>query len=172
MTAIDWTKFTKKIKINSTLETVYNHWVTPELLCKWFLRDAIIISENNTTKPTSSPAEQNDTYIWKWHNYDGEEQGTVLVTKPNHYFEFSFAEETTKVSISLKEVGNSVLLELCQYNMATDDATKHNLYYGCSNGWTFWLTNLKAYLEYGILLHDTELGNLDDKNSCGEYVNT
>jgi hypothetical protein len=27
---------------------------------------------------------------------------------------------------------------------------------GCSNGWTFWLANLKAYLEHGILLHETE----------------
>jgi len=24
---------------------------------------------------------------------------------------------------------------------------------GCSNGWTFWMANLKAYLEHGITLH-------------------
>ena len=32
METIDWTTFTKKIKISSKLENVYKHWSTPDLL--------------------------------------------------------------------------------------------------------------------------------------------
>jgi hypothetical protein len=27
------------------------------------------------------------------------------------------------------------------------------IFVGCITGWTFWLTNLKAYLEHNITLH-------------------
>lgn len=172
MAEIDWTTFTKKIKINTTIENVYNHWVTPELLCIWFLKEVTLTDENKNIKSSTDQAVAQDTYIWKWHNYDGEERGTILKAQPNEQIVFSFAGETNKVKVSMKIINKQVHLELTQYDIATDDKTKYDIYYGCSNGWTFWLANLKAYLEHGILLHDTELGDLNDKNSCGEYVNT
>ncbi len=171
MTQNDWTTFTKKIKINSTIENVYKHWVIPELLCIWFLKDVSIKHKNGHIKNTSEKVEVGDKYTWRWHNYDGEENGTIINANEKDTLEFTFANETTKVKVTLTETTDQVLVELTQYNIATDDNTKFNIFYGCSNGWTFWLANLKAYLEHGILLHETELGNLDDKSSCGEYVN-
>lgn len=50
MEAIDWTTFSKKIKINTDLENVYKHWSTPELLCKWFLKEAIYFDKNGKAK--------------------------------------------------------------------------------------------------------------------------
>lgn len=172
MTQIDWTNFTKKIKIDTTLENAYNHWVSPELLCIWFLKDVELLDSDNNHKLPTDQVAKDDTYIWKWHNYDGEEKGTILDVKPQKQLVFSFANEANKVKVSFKEIDNQVQVELNQYNIATDEKTKYDIFYGCSNGWTFWLANLKAYLEHGILLHDTELGKIDDKNSCGEYVNT
>ena len=45
------------------------------------------------------------------------------------------------------------------------------IHYGCSNGWTFWLANLKAWLEHGIHLgeRDFDLGN--DPMAGFEFVN-
>jgi len=171
MEAIDWTAFTKKIKINTNLENVYKHWSTPELLCIWFLKEAIYTDPNGTIIKQDELFNTNDTYTWKWHNYDGEEKGKVLEANGKDTVIFSFAGDT-QVKVSLTEKDNQVHLELIQSNIPTDDANKFRVHCGCSNGWTFWLANLKAYLEHGILLHETESNSTDDKMSCGEYVNT
>ena len=54
--------------------------------------------------------------------------------------------------------------------VSQDDASKMKIYYGCGTGWTFWLTNLKAYMEHGVTLHETE--KLEVERHTGmEYVN-
>ena len=68
--------------------------------------------------------------------------------------QFSFAGHC-KVSVSLQQEKNSVLVTLKQSNIPTDDKNKMNIHVGCSNGWSFWLANLKAFLEHGILLNET-----------------
>ena len=55
--------------------------------------------------------------------------------------------------------------------MPTDEETKMNIYNGCSCGWTFWLANLKAYLEHGILLNETEFDLTDIPQAGHVYVN-
>ncbi len=167
METIDWTTFTKKIKIKSSLENVYKYWTTPELLCIWFLKEAIYTDQNGLIKAQNEQLKTNDSYIWKWHNYDGEEKGNVVSANGKDTIIFSFAGDT-QVKVSLTEKDNQVHLELTQSDIPTDDATKFKVHCGCSNGWTFWLANLKAYLEHGILLHETETKNIDDKMSCGE----
>ena len=171
METIDWTTFTKKIKINTNLENVYKHWTTPELLCIWFLKEAIYTDPNGTIIKQDELFSTNYTYTWKWHNYDGEEKGVVKEANGSNTIIFSFAGDT-KVKVFLEEKDKQVYLELTQYDIPIDDANKFKIHCGCSNGWTFWLANLKTYLEHGILLHETESSNTDDKMSCGEYVNT
>lgn len=171
METIDWTTFTKKIKINTSLENVYKHWSTPELLCTWFLKEVIYTDTKGTIIKQDELFNTNDTYTWKWHNYDGEEKGKVIEANGKDTIIFSFAGDT-KVKVKLTEKDNQVHLELIQSNIPIDDANKHKVHCGCSNGWTFWLANLKAYLEHSILLHETESDSTDDKMSCGEYVNS
>jgi len=50
-----------------------------------------------------------------------------------------------------------VLVSLSQSEIPQDEKSKLEIFYGCSNGWTFWLANLKAYLEHGILLNETKI---------------
>ncbi|MBT8283480.1 MAG: SRPBCC domain-containing protein, partial [Muriicola sp.] len=58
--------------------------------------------------------------------------------------------------VKLEAEGDQVLVTLIQTNIPTDEKNKMNIHVGCSNGWTFWLANLKAYLEHGILLNETK----------------
>ena len=166
MENIDWSVFNKKIKINTTLENVYKHWTTPELLCIWFLKEAIYTDTNGAIKPQEAQVNTNDLYTWKWHNYDGEEKGIVKEANGSDTIIFSFAGDTN-VKVNLVEKDNQIHLELIQSNIPTDDANKFKVHCGCSNGWTFWLANLKAYLEHGILLHEKETGSINDKMNCG-----
>jgi hypothetical protein len=45
---------------------------------------------------------------------------------------------------------------LRQYDIPTGDEEKVNIHLNCSCGWTFYLTNLKTYLEFGIDLRENE----------------
>jgi len=95
-----------------------------------------------------------------------------MVTRANgrDELEFSFAG-VSHVRLNLEAGKKAVLLNLHQYGIPTDDESKLNLHYGCSNGWTFWLANLKAYLEYGVLLHETDLDLSTFPLAGFEFVN-
>ena len=63
------------------------------------------------------------------------------------------------------------MVTLKQYDMPTDEKTKLDIYNGCSCGWTFWLANLKAFLEHGILLNEKEFDLTDIPQAGHIYVN-
>ena len=63
------------------------------------------------------------------------------------------------------------MLTLRQYNIPTDPESTLNIHFGCSNGWTFWLANLKAWLEHGIHLGERSFDLTDDPLAGLFYVN-
>jgi len=156
MTTRGFNSFTKKIYIKSDITKLYWCWATAQGISKWFLRKATYLTPLGDTKPPIEQIAKGDSYIWKWHNWDGQEEGKILAANGKDFLEFTFANNCG-VSISMEPQGESVLLTLQQYNIPIDDNSKLNIYFGCSNGWTFWLTNLKAYLEHGITLNETDI---------------
>ena len=74
-----------------------------------------------------------------------------------------------EVSVALTSEGDYTVLELTQYQIPTDEASKFNFHLGCSRAWSTWMLNLKGWLEHGILLHDTDLGKRED---LFDFVNT
>jgi len=155
MTALSFDSFTKKIYIKTNMEKIYWAWCTAEGITSWFLSKATYISPDGHPKAAHQKIADGDSYIWEWHNWDGQEKGTITKANGKNSFEITFAN-VCKVAVSLKECGDDVLLTLKQYDIPTDDSSKLNIHYGCSNGWTFWLANLKAFLEHGILLNETK----------------
>ncbi|MFD0964213.1 SRPBCC family protein [Pseudofulvibacter geojedonensis] len=171
MDTINWSSFTKKIHLKKNIQTVYNAWASSEIICTWFLREAVFTDTNGKPRKQNENTEKGDSYSWKWHNWDGEEKGTILEANGKDKLVFSFAGDA-QVNIQLTQKEDHTLLELTQSNIPTDDTNKFKLYCGCSNGWTFWIANLKAYLEHGILLHETDLGYLNGQLDCHEYINS
>lgn len=155
MTKLSFDSFTKKIYIKVPIDKLYWCWGTTEGISSWFLHKAEYKTIEGKTRESKQNIQKGDNYIWKWYNWDGQEKGKILQANGKDFLEFSFAE-VSKVSITLKNEGKAVLLTLKQYEIPTDDENKLNIHYGCSNGWAFWLANLKAYLEHGILLNETE----------------
>jgi len=150
-------EFTKKIYIKASLESLYSSWSTSEGITKWFLSEAIYTAPDGNPKALSEAIAPGDQYVWKWHNWNGQEEGTILSCNGKDFIAFTFGNDACKVSVHLEKAEGRTLLTLRQYDMATDEETKMNLYNGCSCGWTFWLTNLKAYLEHGILLNERDV---------------
>ena len=169
MRSLTFESFAKKIFIKVPMDKLYWCWGTPEGISSWFLREAIYTSATGEKRKAHENVQPGDSYIWKWHNWDGQEEGKVLKANGKDFLEITFTN--SKVSIALEDHGKAVLLVLTQYDIPTDEENKLNIHHGCSNGWTFWLANLKAYLEYGILLNETEFDLRNIPLSGFEFVN-
>lgn len=170
MEKLTFDSFTRKIYIKAPVEKIYWCWATEEGLCSWFLRKAIFTSGDGIQRAPDSFMQKGDHYIWEWHNWDGQEGGEVQLANGRDLLQFTFAGQS-KVAVQLEEYEQAVLVTLRQYEIPTDEDTKLNVHYGCSNGWTFWLANLKAYLEHGILLNETEIDLRNIPLSGFEFVN-
>ncbi|TAI46642.1 SRPBCC family protein [Flagellimonas allohymeniacidonis] len=169
MNKLTFDQFTKKIYIKAPLEKLYWCWGTSEGICSWFLRKADYTKKDGTLRKSDENIQKGDLYTWEWHNWDGQAQGEVLEANGNNHLTISF--EDSHVSVSLEESKNAVLVILKQFNIPTDDESKLNIHHGCSNGWTFWLANLKAYLEHGVLLNETEFDLTNIPLAGFEFVN-
>lgn len=156
MEGLTFSEFTRRIYIEAPMETVYKSWATARGICAWFLREARYTDGGGRLRDPVEPMQTGDRYTWKWHGWDPEESGLVAHANGRDALEFSFAG-VSQVQVRLEEDRKATLLTLRQYGIPTDEESKLALHYGCSNGWTFWLANLKAFLEHGILLHDTEI---------------
>lgn len=151
---MDWTAFTRKILIDSSIDKIYPLWATPDGLKSWFLRKADFTNSGNAPIDGHKMVQVGDTYIWGWHNWtEYEAKGQILEANQKDHIVFSF--EGSTVSVDLKNQDASTLVTLRQYNIPTDEENKMQVHVGCSNGWTFWLTNLKIFCEHRILVNDT-----------------
>ncbi|TMM53366.1 SRPBCC domain-containing protein [Maribacter algarum] len=170
MEKLSFDSFTKKIYVKASLEKLYWCWATTEGISSWFLRKAVYTNESNQVRNSREHIQAGDSYIWEWHNWDGQEKGTVLQANGSNFIEILFADPS-KVSVTLEDQGTAVLVTLKQYDIPTDEKSMLDIHHGCSNGWTFWLANLKAYLEHGVLLNETEFDLRDIPLAGYQFVN-
>lgn len=158
MENFNWTEFSKRVSIDTNMETAYDFWTKSENLEKWFLSKAIFFSENGDENHPSENVTSGNKYQWSWFAQEQAEEGIVTLANGADRMEFTFAGACL-VEIQLSEVKGAVLVELTQKEIPTDSSSKENIRMGCAFGWTFYLTNLKSVLEGGLDLRnkDTEL---------------
>jgi uncharacterized protein YndB with AHSA1/START domain len=170
MDTLSFKSFTRKIYLNASLKSVYNCWASEAGICSWFLRKATFSTADGTIRARQDSIAGGDSYIWRWHNWNGEERGEILEANGKDRISFTFGGSSV-VSVDLEEEGTRILLCLTQGNIPEDEESKLYFYVGCNTGWTFWLTNLKAYLEHGILLNETETDLSGDSRASYYFVN-
>ena len=158
----NWDTFTKRIHINSPIDSVYRSWATPSELETWFLKRARFRSDRVERNPDEL-IQKDDQFSWNWHNWDFTEEGTVLKANGRDSISFTFGDGG-EVDVLLDASDEHTEVTLTQSDIPTDDESKMDIFVGCNSGWTFWLTNLKAYLEHGITLHATGLNQNDTSN--------
>jgi len=147
----NWQTFTKRILINSEMNAVYRCWATQSQIETWFLEKADFTSGNYQRTPDEL-VQKGDRFSWKWNNWDFTEQGQILEANGSDLVAFTFGSGGN-VHVKLNEMNGLTEVVLTQDEIPTDEKNKMEIYVGCSTGWTFWLTNLKAYLEHHITLH-------------------
>jgi uncharacterized protein YndB with AHSA1/START domain len=152
------------------MKAVYDCWATGTGICAWFLSSASYTNRAGASRGNNEAIRQGDHYVWQWHNWIGEEKGEILEANGKDSVAFTFAGGSV-VRIVLEEAGGQTLLSLTQAKIPPDEESRMRIYVGCNTGWTFWLTNLKAYLEHGILLNETETDLSGDPDASFVFVN-
>jgi uncharacterized protein YndB with AHSA1/START domain len=159
----DWTKFKRRININSSIEDIFNSWTTQEKLEEWFLSKADFNSDNGNSKKRSSEIKKDDSYNWMWYGSDNIAEGRILENNNIDFLRFTFLG--CEVSVKIKTEKGENLIELTQYNIPTDEESTMSYFVGCTRGWTFYLTNLKSILEGGIDLRNKNNDLIDVINT-------
>ena len=153
----DWTKFTKRIAVKASVPEVYHLISTTGGLESWFLRLAEFSLPGDGIRTPDSGIQKDDLYRWMWHGYadDVDEKGRVLEANGQDTIRFTFAGECI-VTIFAYPRNDMTVVEITQENIPTDEKSKVNYHMGCSEGWAFYLANLKSMLEGGIDLRNRD----------------
>jgi hypothetical protein len=159
MEHFNWTTFTKKIVVNSSLLTIYNAWTKAAEIEKWFLRKAIYFDDNNNPIAPTQNITAGQTYNWSLYAQEHLEKGNVVYANGENLIQFTFAGECL-VEVKLTEANHCIVVELTQKNIPTDNNSKQNIRLGCDSGWSFYLVNLKSVYE----------GGLDLRNKNSEFI--
>jgi hypothetical protein len=151
----DWSKFTLRVNIRTSIGEAYNAWATPGGIESWFLRNAIFKDVNGRLRHKNSPIESGDTYEWYWHGYPDSivEKGKILQANGKDTFSFTFSLGCP-VTISIYEEAGETIVQLVENDLPVDDISMRNHFVGDSRGWIFYLANLKSIMEGGIDLRN------------------
>lgn len=157
----DWTKFKRQIFIKADREKVFRAWATSSEIIKWFIARARVVDSTGTERDSSDTVKPGDTYYWEWHQ-DLSTSGVILDVVQGHQLRFTFGDkekgsnEKIVVTVEFFDTKEGTRLELTQVNMADTPQAHVSWHMGCNMGWSFFMTNLKAYLEYGADLRETD----------------
>lgn len=149
----DWSTFTKRITIASDARALYNCWAVPAEIERWFLASAEYRSPDSVIRGRTERVSAGDLYGWRWHGYSNgaAESGKILTANGHNFFSFTFTEGCF-VDVEIKSELGEKVVELTQRKIAIDEA--RSVYLACSEGWTFYLSNLKSILEGGVDLRN------------------
>ncbi|MDR7211939.1 SRPBCC domain-containing protein [Flavobacterium piscis] len=155
MENFNWTSFTKKIAIKASLKDIYNAWTKADELEKWFLEKVSFFDINQELLSKDKNAEEGHTYEWLWYLYNEPMTGKIISANGENELQFTF-EGNCLVDIKLSEANSYTIVELRHHNIPTDEYSKQYIRLGCSNGWHFYLTNLKSVYEGGLDLRNKD----------------
>lgn len=143
--------FDLSIFVESDFQSVDHAIRTKAGLESWFLKRVDFVDTRSDARGENELVAVGDAYWWEW--FDGTiEQGNIL-TSGEGFLEFSFGRDTT-VTLESEPVGDGVLVKLSQIQEMRDDELRQRAYVSCIQAWTFFLANLKAYLEHKVDLRE------------------
>ncbi|HKG06470.1 MAG TPA: SRPBCC domain-containing protein [Pedobacter sp.] len=155
MENFDWTSFTKRIAIKAKLTDIYNAWTKSSELEKWFLQKVSLYNPNGELISKYINASAGTSYEWLWHLCPDSMKGLYKAANGKDYLQFTFEGECL-VDVKLSEANGYTLVELKHHEIPSDDKSRQFIRLGCSNGWHFYLTNLKSVYEGGIDLRNKD----------------
>ncbi len=151
----DWREFRLRVFIDRPLRELYEAWLISDELERWFLNKASFYDSTGKELDRDKPVGNGARYKWEWA--EGTiETGEILIADGSGSFAFTFGKGCT-VAVTLSRLEGRTLVELMQTHTMPDVEKKQDYYVSCSQGWTFYLTNMKAVFEGGLDLRERTL---------------
>ncbi|MCW4012574.1 MAG: SRPBCC domain-containing protein [Candidatus Bathyarchaeota archaeon] len=130
------------IQIQKPMHEVYEAIVDPAKMTQYFI------------SKSSGRIETGKNLTWRYPEFDMEFPIRVKETKPNEYVSYYWnnGDKETLVEMTLKQgINKATIVNITEKDMPNDEAGI-NWLKGNTEGWTNFLSCLKAYLEYGVNL--------------------
>jgi uncharacterized protein YndB with AHSA1/START domain len=155
----NWSSFSKRVNIKSSIADVYAMCSTPAGLEKWFLRLAEFKNKDGEILNSDDTIQAGQTYRWLWHGWGdtAEENGKVLEVNGKDVLKFTFGQVATidmVCTFKMYEEENETIFEIMQEHIPTDEHGKTHYHVGCMMGWSFFMVNMKSVLENGYDLRN------------------
>jgi uncharacterized protein YndB with AHSA1/START domain len=152
----DWSRFQSEIFIGRPASVVYRAWALPSELQKWFIEVCEVSTRNDLARGKDEFVQNGDQFRWF---FDEKTEGGVIleaVSDAKLSFTISGASRlSVKVTVHFKSVEGGTLVQLVQENMPHSEEDRINWHLDSKVAWTFFLANLKAYLEHNVDLRVT-----------------
>ena len=160
----DLSEYKISVNISAQPYLVFSAWAAQGDMESWGMKEASFWSSEGEKLLPGELIEKDNTFTWLWHNWPGcIIEGRVESIEANRQIIFDL-RSAGKVTITCEKTNlGYTKLSLFQNNF---DFTQPNSYtLECwLYSWSFWLVNLKAFLEYGISLSETNIPkNVNDK---------
>jgi uncharacterized protein YndB with AHSA1/START domain len=148
---IDWTEFRLYVAIDAAPERLLRAWSTIEGMESFFVAMMRITDPDGSERQPDEVAGAGDRFVWRWHN-SRSLSGRYLDVDPRREVSFTFGDSCVRVQA--RAHGKGALLELCQYGMPDTPEANMHVYVNCRAAWVYFLTTLKARLEYNVDVRD------------------
>lgn len=163
MTDYHWDHFKRLRYVKGSVDLVSDYWLKADLIAKWFLKRATYTSPKGKQRSGGEYPQVGDKYHWSWIQ-DIEATGEVLEVIPGKVFSVTFGEnadtkEPVIVQVTFEQDPNrpdETIIRLEQSNMGGDLSQTAHYHLSCNKGWDYFLTNLKALLNYGVDLREQD----------------
>jgi uncharacterized protein YndB with AHSA1/START domain len=150
-----------RILIQASQEAVFEHWTRADLLGKWFL-EASHQGSAGKPWPADKAVEEGCRYQWTWANGISE-SGEFTQVEPSSLLALTFGDQIDVV-VRFGEMEGRTLVEVRQTQEQSNLEARWSVCLDCTQGWTFYLTNLKSVLEGGVDLREREFPDISNAN--------
>ncbi|HEX7846889.1 MAG TPA: hypothetical protein VF476_13890, partial [Chitinophagaceae bacterium] len=110
-TNYDWSRFTVRIDIKTSVEKLYHAWATRTGIEYWFLRLSEYKKPDGSLRGDLEFVEKGDSYKWLWHGWPNEvvEHGSILDCNGKDLFKFSFGKAGNCTVRIYQEQGQNII---------------------------------------------------------------
>jgi uncharacterized protein YndB with AHSA1/START domain len=155
MKNFDWTKFTIKILVRSTIEEIYNAWTKSAELERWLVKKGTFFDTARHPVEPNVQAQKDFKYSWTRHLFDAVENGRYTAANGKDNIQFTFAGDCI-VDVKLSVKYDWVQVELTMRDIPVDEISKEETRLRCHSQWSFYLINLKSVYEGGLDLRNKD----------------
>ena len=153
--------FDLSVFIEADETKIADAWLKSGIQEQWFLARSNYVDPSGGARADDESSDSGDSYWWEW--FDGTvETGAVNLAGTN-IIEFSFGDGV-QVTVQWESVHDGTQVVLSQTHDIADIENLQRVYCSCFQGWTFYLANLKAFLEHGVDLREKAPTRTDHVN--------